>query len=193
MTTHTDERRVAPSSAMGTLPVMRKEAAGSVPSAPTPASGGESSTCASSEATHPQSPAADLYTKGLGWPVMVRDMNVLLRCGEVADVLLMASGLAGEVNNSLKLLGLDAAVMELTEPSRRWAFFCKSQPTSITNLGALSLHGVAHYGNGSLFTLPPSPTCKSDSLRWICPPTPGATVLPLIATVVMCAQTALQR
>lgn len=193
MTTQADDMRVAPSPPLGTLPVLRYEApSGCVPAPSTASSRGELP-CIGASATHPSSPSTDLYSKGLGWPVIAEGVNVLLRCGELADVLVMPSGLGGEVNNSLKLMSLDAAVVEVVGASRRWAFLCKSQPASITNLGVLSLRGITHYGDGSYFTLPPSPTCNSETLRWVCPPRPEATVLPLVATVMSCAQTALQR
>lgn len=193
MTTQTDDIRVALSSPTGALPVLRPEATSCVPLTHSEASTGGELLRGGAAATHPSSPSADLYTNGLGWPVVAEGLNVLLRCGEVADVLLMPSGLGGEVNHSLILLSLDTAVLEVVGSSRQWAFLCKSQPMSITNLGGLSLRGVTHYGDGSYFTLPPSPTCNSETLRWICPPRPEATVLPLVATVMSCAQTALQR
>jgi hypothetical protein len=173
--------------------VLRTEVAGGIPHTRLAISVEGELPSIGAEAARPSSPASDLYTKSLGWPVVAEGLNVLLRCGELADVLLMPSGLGGEVNHSLKLLSLNAAVLEVAGSSRQWAFLCKSQPTSITNLGVLSLRGVAHYGEGSYFTLPPSPTCNSETLRWVYPPNAQSTVLPLVATVMSCAQTALQR
>ena len=143
-------------------------------------------------APHPPTPAADRYAKGVDWPVMLQGNDVLLVCGQRVDIITMGSGLAGEVNNSLKLLGLNAAVLEVVGETRRWAFFCQSQPPSITNLGILYLRGVNHYSAGSLFLLPPSPESDTESLRWIAPPVPGMSNLPLIGTITSCAQTALQ-
>lgn len=192
MTTQTDEIRDACIPPTGVLPVLRDEAAGCAPLGPSVALGGESS-CSGAVMTHPPSPGTSVYVDELGWPVLVQGANVLLRCGELVDVVSMPSGLAGEVNNSLKLMGLDTAVLEVVGSSRRWAFFCKAQLPSLANLGILNHRGVAHYGEGSLFTLPPSPAHKSECLHWICPPIPRKTVLPMVATVVACAQTALRR
>ncbi|MCP2248155.1 hypothetical protein LX86_006931 [Lentzea aerocolonigenes] len=125
--------------------------------------------------------------------MLTKGASIYLLCGQRVDIVSMPSGLAGEVNNSLKLLGLDAAVLEIQGTSRHWAFFCQSQPPSITSLGALEHRGVRHYGTNALFQLPPSPSCDSESLRWICPPIEGLSVLPLIGAVVSCAQTALRR
>lgn len=194
MTTQTDDRRLARTSLTGTLPVLRSEtASSSIPLARSAVSTGGELLRIGAAATHPPIPATECYTVDMGWPVIAKGANVLLRCGERADVLLMPSGLGGEVNHSLKLLSLNAAVLEIVGASRQWAFFCKSQPASLTNLGILALRGVTHHGDGSYFTLPPSPSCSDEALRWVCPPVPEATVLPQIATVVTCAQTALQR
>ena len=193
MTAQTDDRRIARASLTGTLPVLRPETVGDVPLARSAVSAGGELLRTGSSATHLSPPTTSRYAVDMGWPVILNGANPLLRCGERADVLLMPSGLGGEVNHSLKLLSLNAAVLEVVGTSRQWAFFCKSQPASITNLGILSLRGVVHHGDGSYFTLPPNPSRGSDALRWVCPPVPGATVLPLIATVVSCAQTALRR
>lgn len=192
MTTQTDGTRVALSLPPGTRSVLRPEAERCTPSTASPASsGGELLRCGAA-AAHPPIPATHAYTDELDWPVLTKAGSIYLLCGQRVDIISMPSGLAGEVNNSLKLLWLDAAVLEIEGTSRRWAFFCQSQPSSITSLGVLQHRGVAHYGTGALFQLPPSPTCNSESLRWICPPRAGVTVLPSISAVVSCAQTALE-
>lgn len=193
MTTQTDDRRVAHPSPTGTRSVLRPEAARCTPDTASAASSGGELSRGGAAAAHSPIPATDLYASGLGWPVLTKGAVIYLLCGQRVDIVSMPSGLAGEVNNSLKLLGLDAAVLEIHGTSRRWAFFCQSQPSSITNLGALEHRGVAHYGTNALFQLPPSPMCNSESLRWICPPIEGESVLPLIGAVISCAQTALRR
>ncbi|GLZ28084.1 hypothetical protein Lesp02_02740 [Lentzea sp. NBRC 105346] len=192
MTTQTDDRHVACSSQMSTRSVLLTEAVGCTPSAPSSASPGGELPRHGTVATHPPTAAADLYENGLGWPVLTQGADVFLRGGQRVDIVAMPRALAGQVNNSLKLLRLDAAVLEVEGETLRWAFFCQSQPPSITNLGILSLRGVNHYGTGSLFLLPPDPTHNSETLRWICPPMSGVSVLPAIATVISCAQTALR-
>ena len=192
MTTQTDGIRVALSLPPGTRPVLRSEAARCTPHVASPASSGGELPCCGAAAAHPPIPAIHAYPSELDWPVLAKAGSVYLLCGQRVDIVSMPSGLAGEVNNSLKLLWLDAAVLEIHGTSRRWAFFCQSQPPSITNLGVLQHRGVEHYGVGALFQLPPSPTSNSESLRWICPPIAGKSVLPPISAVVSCAQTALQ-
>lgn len=194
MTTQTDGRRVAFSSPPGMRSVLRNEATSCFgPAAISSASsGGEPFGCGP-EAAHPPTPAAALYREELGWPVVVSGMSTLLRCGERVDVVSMPSGLGGQVNHSLKLLSLDAAVLEIEGRPRRWAFFCQSQPPSITNLGLLHLYGVTHHSTDSLFLLPPSPACNGTGLRWVCPPAPGVTALPMLATISMSARVAVLR
>ncbi len=189
----TDARRVASSSPAGTRSVLRPEAARCTPHMASPASSGGELPRGGAAAAHPPIPATHLYANGLNWPVLTKATNIYLLCGQRVDIISMPSGLAGEVNNSLKLLRLDAAVLEIEGTSRRWVFFCQSQPPSMTSLGMLELHGVAHYGTNALLQLPPSPAHNSESLRWICPPIAGVSVLPSIGAVISCAQTALQR
>jgi hypothetical protein len=195
MTTQTDARRVALSSPAGTRSVLRPEAEGSgmpVPSL-TASSGGELPRCGAA-AAHPTNPATRFYASGVSWPVVENAEGTFLLCGQRVDIVSMPSGLAGEVNNSLKQLWLDTAVLEIEVTSHwRWAFCCQAQPPGLTNMGILELHGVTHHGMNALFQLPASPADRSNCLRWICPPVPNTTVLPLVATVVACAQTALQR
>lgn len=190
MTTQTEGTRV-PSSPQGARSVLRNEATSCFgPAAISSAlSGGEPFGCGP-EAAHPPTPAVALYREELGWPVIGSGMNTLLRCGERVDVITMPSGLGGQVNNSLTLLGLRAAVLEVEGSPRRWAFFCQSQPPSITNLGILPLYGVTHYGTDSLVLLPPSPACNGAGLKWVCPPAAGVTVLPMLATISVSARIA---
>lgn len=191
MTTQTDGRRVAIPSPLGARSVLRNEATSCLgPEAISLASsGGEPFGCGP-EAAHPPTPATALYREEFDWPVVVSGMDTLLRCGERVDVVSMPSGLGGQVNHSLKLLSLNAAVLEIEGRSRRWAFFCQSQPPSITNLGLLHLYGVTHYSTDFFYRLPPSPACNGTGLRWVCPPTPGVTVLPMLATISMSARVA---
>lgn len=194
MTTQTGEMRVAHVSPEDAQPVLRQEAAGRfMPALPVSASSGGELSRRGADAAHPPAPAVDLYIKGLDWPVMRSGVNTLLRCGERVDVVSMPSGLGGEVNHALRLLNLNAAVLEIEGPPRRWAFFCQSQPPSITNLGILPLYGVTHFSVSSYFLLPPSPACNGAGLRWVCPPVPGVTVLPMLATIAMSARVAVLR
>lgn len=191
MTTQTNGRRVAFSLPPGTRSVLRPEVERCTPGTASAASSGGELLRGGAAATHPPIPATHAYAAELAWPVLTKAESIYLLCGQRVDIISMPSGLAGEVNNSLKLLWLDAAVLEIEGASRRWAFFCQSQPPSLTSLGVLQHRSVAHYGTNALFQLPPSPTCNSESLRWICPPVAGASVLPSISAVVACAQTAL--
>lgn len=193
MATRTEDRRFALGSPLGALPVSRNEVENSTPEALSTGCAGSESPRGGIAATCSPRPAVSLYANGLGWPTLVRGNNVMLRCGDIVDVVWMTSALGGEVNHHLKLLRLDASVLEVRGSTRRWAFFCQSQPPSITNMPTLSLHGVAHFGSGSLFSLPPSPTCNSESLHWISPPMPGTFGLPSVATVASCALTAIRR
>lgn len=192
MAPQTDETRVVHASPTDALPVLRSEAARCTPHMASPASSGGELPRGGAAAAHPPIPATNLYASGLSWPVLTKGANIYLLCGQRVDIVSMPSGLAGDVNNSLRLLWLDAAVLEIEGTSRRWAFFCQS-PSTITNLGALEHHGVAHYGTNALFQLPSSPFCNSESLSWICPPIAGVSVLPSIGAVISCAQTALRR
>lgn len=191
MTTQTDSRRVAFSPPPGARSVLLTEAERCTPTTAPPASSGGELLRGGAAAAHPPIPATHTYATELGWPILTQAGSIYLRCGQRVDIVSMPSGLAGEVNSSLKLLRLDAAVLEIEGASRRWAFFCQSQPPSIMSLGVLQLRGVAHHGMDALFQLPPSPTCNSESLRWIVPPMAGVSVLPPIGAVVACARTAL--
>lgn len=194
MTTQTDARRVAVLSPAGTRSVLRSEAVRCTPTAASPASSGGGVRRSGAVAPHPSNLVIHDYAVGVSWPTIKGAEGTFLVCGQRVDVISMPSGLAGEVSNSLKQLWLDAAVLEITGTTgRRWAFFCQAQPPSITSLGILELRGVTHHGGTALFQLPPDPMGSSNCLRWICPPLPGTTMLPLVATVIACAQTALQR
>lgn len=190
MTTQTEGTRVASSSPQGARSVLRNEVTSCTGPASSSALSGGGPFGSGPEAARPPTPAVALYREELGWPVITSGMNTLLRCGERVDVVTMPSGLGGQVNNSLMLLGLRAAVLEVEGSPRRWAFFCQSQPPSITNLGLLHLYGVNHYGTDSLVLVPPSPACNGSGLRWVCPPAAGVTVLPMLATISVSARIA---
>lgn len=191
MTKQADSRRDARTSPAGMRSALPTEADDVTPDAsPVASAGGEMHRCGT-EAPHPPTPATDLYAS-LGWRVLTKSNNVLLACGRGVDIVTVSSELASEVHNSLRMLGLDVAVLEVRGESVRWAFFCQTPPLSLTSLGEFSLRGVNHYGTSALFLLPPSPESNSESLRWIRSPAVGVTVLASIYAITACAQTALQ-
>ena len=191
MTKQADGSRDTPSPA-GMQSDLRAEAADAPSFVPSVASsGGEVSRCGPAT-PHPPTPATHLYSR-LDWPVLTKDNNVFLICGQRVDIVSMASDLASEVYASMKMLAHNVPVLEVRGETLRWAFFCRSQPPGLTSLGALSLRGVNRYGASALFQLPPSPESNSGSLRWIHSPFADETELASIDALTNCVQTALRR
>jgi hypothetical protein len=144
-------------------------------------------------------PAASLYAEAFGLPVTIAGDEVMVSCGEVLDIITMPRSFACEVNHLLRLRLLKAPIVELSSPDGqpgRWAFLClPKRPTKADNrMFQLASLEVQHYGAGDSFPLPPSPTCGSDTLRWIAPlPFGVLTPLPLWESVTACALLAKQR
>lgn len=136
-------------------------------------------------ARSPLPPAAELYVEWFGWPISVENGEVKVNCGEVLDVTTMPAGFAADVDLLLRLHLLKAPIMEVrsVEPdeSLRWAFFSQPRHPTRTDEQLLKLAAchVTHFGVGTTFPLPPSPTCNSEALRWRVPPPFGAVNTPL--------------
>lgn len=149
----------------------------------------------------PLPPAARLYLDGFGWPVTMEGDQVMVVCGDVLDVTTMPVGFGGEVNQLLRVHLLMAPIVEVrvsgTDDPPRWGFLSLPKQPASTNDQLLKLEScnVKHFGPDATFPVPPSPTCGSDSLRWIVPPPFGAlkAVLPPWESVVACALKAKHR
>lgn len=143
----------------------------------------------------PLSPAAAFYVDGLGWPIAIQAHGIMLRCGEVVDVLAMPIGLGAEVNHVLSVNLIPVPIMEVRGQGRsRWAFFCEagSLSTKATTLGVLSLHQVVHFGAGNDLPLPSSPSANGAALRWVVEPRLDIP-LPHWASLVSCLLTVIKR
>lgn len=143
-------------------------------------------------------PTAAPYAEDLGWPVTMQANEVVLRCGDVLDIVTMPIGLAGEVNHILKLHNVDVPVMEVKGPRGTWAFFCQPRLLSSSGKqampGLLGLHGVTHFGFEAQVPLPPGPSCDSETLRWVVGPKPESPEpLPPWGTLVSCTLRAIER
>ncbi|WP_309112749.1 hypothetical protein [Saccharothrix sp.] len=143
----------------------------------------------------PLSPGAAYYAQAFGWPVVMAGDAVAAVCGTRLAAFTMPSGLGGEVNHLLKIHMLNAPVVELlTEAGRTlWVFLCEPR-RSASPASSLTIHRVAHHGEGSTVLLPPTVGTTAGSPRWVDQPQFGMKVeLPPWMSVFACIRRATLR